>query len=82
MTSIKAHTIIRSSSVVRAIVVDILKGECFVHYKNGSVYDYYNVSRRAMLNLLLNKNISLGFWINENLLGYDSGVKCIPWLAV
>jgi hypothetical protein len=74
-------TIIRSSSAVRSIVVDILKGECIVHYKNGSVYDYFNVSRLALLNLMLNKNISLGFWINENLLGYDSGVKCLPWVT-
>jgi hypothetical protein len=73
-------TIIRSSSAVRSIVIDILKGECFVHYKNGSVYDYSNVSRRAMINLLLNKNISLGFWINENLLSYDSGAIATPWL--
>ena len=74
--------IIRSSSAVRSINVNLLKGECTVYYKNGSLYDYFNVSRRAMLNLLLNKNISLGFWINENLLGYDSGVKCLPWVTV
>ena len=38
-----------------------------VTFKNGSTYHYENVSRRAMLNLMLNKNMSLGFWVNTNL---------------
>jgi hypothetical protein len=38
-----------------------------VTFKNGSTYHYKNVSRRAMLNLMLNKNMSLGFWVNTNL---------------
>ena len=75
-------TIYRSSSAVRSIEVNLLKGECTVHYKNGSLYDYFNVSRRALLNLMINKNISLGFWINENLLDYSARVKCLPWVTV
>ena len=75
-------TIIRSSSAVQSIEVSLLKGEVTVTYKNGSIYDYFNVSRRAILNLMINKNISLGFWINENLLDYSVGVKCLPWVTV
>jgi hypothetical protein len=32
------------------------------------VYNYTNVSRRAIANLMLNPNMSLGFWINANLI--------------
>ena len=75
-------TIIRSSSAIRYINVSLLKGEVTVCYKNGALYDYFNVSRRAILNLMINKNISLGFWINENLLDYSARVKCLPWVTV
>ena len=72
-------TIFRSSSTARYIEVDFLNKECTVCYKNGSIYTYSNVSRRAMLNLLLNKTISLGFWINNNLLAFDSGCYAQKW---
>ena len=68
-------TIIRTSAAVAAIHCDVLNGLALVSYKNGSVYAYSNVSRRAMLNLKYNKTISLGFWVNNNLLGYDSQAK-------
>ena len=68
-------TIIRSSSAISAIHCDVLNGLALVSYKNGNVYAYSNVSRRAMLNLKYNKTISLGFWVNSNLLGYDSRVR-------
>ena len=35
--------------------------------KDGSYYTYTNVSRRAILNLNLNPNMSLGMWFNNNL---------------
>ena len=63
-------TIIRTSSAVAAIHCDVLNGLALVSYKNGNVYAYSNVSRRAMLNLKYNKTISLGFWVNSNLLAY------------
>jgi hypothetical protein len=75
-------TITRSSSAVRFIQVSLLKGEVTVCYKDGNLYDYFNVSRRAILNLMINQNISLGFWINENLLDYSAEVKCLPWVTV
>ena len=67
----------RSSSCVEDIAVDLLNAKCDVLYKNGENYRYENVSRRALLNLLLNKNLSLGFWINENLLPYYKNVICL-----
>jgi hypothetical protein len=63
-------TIIRSSSAIAAIHCDVLNGLALVTYKNGNVYAYSNVSRRAMLNLKFNPNLSLGFWVNSNLLDY------------
>jgi hypothetical protein len=68
-------TIIRSSSAIAAIHCDVLNGLALVSYKNGSIYAYSNVSRRAMMNLKFNSTISLGFWVNNNLLGYDSQVN-------
>ena len=35
--------------------------------KDGSYYTYTNVSRRAILNLNMNPNMSLGMWFNNNL---------------
>ena len=68
-------TIIRSSTAISAIHCDVLNGLALVSFKNGNVYAYSNVSRRAMMNLKFNSNISLGFWVNNNLLGYDSLVR-------
>jgi len=59
--------IIRNSSCCDGIAVDLLTGTASVLYTNGAVYDYTNVSRRAIANLILNPNMSLGFWINSNL---------------
>ena len=66
----------RSSSCVENIAVDLLGGVVSVIYHNGSQFRYENVSRRAILNLILNKNMSLGFWVNENLLPYYKNVAC------
>jgi len=59
--------IVRNSSCSDGIAVDIISGTASVLFSNGSVYRYTNVSRRAIANLLLNRNMSLGFWINDNL---------------
>ena len=66
------QTVSRSSSAVNSITTDLIGGEVLVEYKNGECYSYSNVSRRAILNLLLQNNISLGFWVNENLLCCDA----------
>ena len=58
----------RPSTSIGYIVVDFMTGTAAVEYKSGHRYDYTNVSRRAILNLLKTENISLGFWVNNNLL--------------
>jgi hypothetical protein len=58
----------RTSSAIRCLLVDPIRGTACVIFKNGYSYAYINVSRRAITNLLMNKNMSLGFWVNENLI--------------
>ena len=53
------------------MVVDPVRAVVQVAYAKGNIYQYTHVSRRAILNLLLNPNMSLGFWVNNNLLPYD-----------
>lgn len=60
--------IVRNSKCSDGVAVDLLNGTASVLYTNGSVYNYTNVSRRAIANLMFNRNISLGFWINDNLI--------------
>ena len=62
----------RSSSAVRSINANPISGEVIVTYKNGSTYSYERVNRLAIINLLMNDNMSLGFWVNENCLSCDS----------
>ena len=59
--------IIRNSDCCDGVAVDLLNGTASVLFNNGAVYNYTNVSRRAIANLMLNPNMSLGFWINANL---------------
>ena len=56
----------RSSDAVLQLRASIVDGFVLVTFKNGDTYAYNNVSRRAILNLMMNKNMSLGFWVNEN----------------
>ena len=57
----------RTSDAVAQLQVDPLNAVAFVEFTNGYAYEYINVSRRAIANLLLNPNMSLGFWVNKNL---------------
>ena len=59
----------QSSSFISYINSDVLSGSCRVHLKNGACYHYSGISRRALLNLKFNRNISLGMWYNYNCLG-------------
>ena len=59
--------VVRNSTCADGVAVDIISGTASVLFENGAVYNYTNVSRRAIANLLLNRNMSLGFWINDNL---------------
>ena len=58
--------IFRSSDAIDNIAVSPILGVVLVEYSNGYSYEYTNVSRRAILNLMANPNMSLGFWVNAN----------------
>ena len=62
----------RTSACVERMVVDPLRGVVQIAYRKGSIYEYTHVSRRAIANLLLNRNMSLGLWVNDALLPYDT----------
>ena len=57
----------RTSSAIQDLQVDALNSQAIVTFKNGNQYAYGNVSTRAILNVLFNKDVSLGFWVNNNL---------------
>ena len=56
----------RNSSAVYNINANPITGAVDVCFTNGLRYEYDNVSRRAIVNLMLNPNMSLGFWVNDN----------------
>ena len=58
----------RTSAACQFVHVDLLRGVAIVSFKNGKMYEYKNVSRRAILSLMNNPNMSLGFWVNHNVL--------------
>ena len=58
----------QTSSFIDYIITDLLRGRAVVYLKDGNRYAYNNVSRRAILNLQLQPNMSLGFWFNHNIL--------------
>ena len=55
----------RTSTAVEAINVNPFAGTVTLRYTNGYEYKYSNVSRAKILNLLINDNMSLGFWVQE-----------------
>ena len=56
----------RTSTCVEAITVNPLAGTATVRFvSNGYEYRYYNVSRAKIFNLLVNPNMSLGFWVQD-----------------
>ena len=68
-------TTTRFNSDCASITVDALRGTATVLYNNSNkVYRYFNVSRRAILNLVANPNMGVGFWINANL--FAKRVEC------
>lgn len=56
----------RTSEAITCMSTSLARGTVNVMYNNGAVYRYSNVSRRAIANLQLNANMSLGFWVNSN----------------
>ena len=59
-------TIFRTSDAIDSMQVSPILGVVLVEYANGLSYEYTHVSRRAILNLMANPNMSLGFWVNDN----------------
>ena len=57
----------RTSDAVDSIVVDPVRGKVLATFSSGT-YEYTGISRRAIVNLIANPNMSLGLWINENVL--------------
>ena len=64
----------RTSTCVKSIDVSPLTGTAIVEFLTGTRYEYVNVSRKAIANLLAQPNMSLGFWVNANCKA--KGVKC------
>lgn len=64
----------RSSSAVEYISANPITGEVLVEFKSGYDYVYSNVSRRAILNLMFNPNMSLGFWVNANCVNSERAI--------
>ena len=61
----------RTSTAVRSLKVDALASQAVVEFNTGYIYAYGNVSKRAILNVLFNPDISLGFWVNHNLVNAE-----------
>jgi len=61
----------RTSTAVEELKVDALNKQAIVTFKNGNVYAYENVSTREIINVLFNASVSLGFWVNKNLVQSD-----------
>ena len=58
----------RSSDAIAHIQVSPILGVVLVEFTNGLSYEYTNVSRRSIINLMTQPNISLGFWVNDNII--------------
>ena len=72
----------RTSDACTCVYVSLLKGTALVVFKNGGTYSYTNVSRRAILNLMVNPSMSLGFWVNKNCSKSDRAVTSGRWNTV
>ena len=57
----------RTSTAIEELKVDGLNSQALVTFTNGNTYAYRNVSKRAIVNVLFNPDVSLGFWVNNNL---------------
>jgi hypothetical protein len=66
----------RTSDAVAFIQVSPILGVALVEFDNGYSYEYTGVSRRAIANLMLNPNMSLGFWVNKNCIN-SKRVACL-----
>ena len=58
----------RTSTAIESLQVDALNKQAIVTFSGGDTYAYGNVSTRAIVNVLFNPDVSLGFWVNNNLI--------------
>ena len=57
----------RTSSAIKELEVDLLSQKARFTFKDGARgYEFSNVSKRAIANVLFNPDVSLGFWVNNN----------------
>ena len=61
----------RTSNAIKSLEVALLKQQARCVFKNGKGYEYGNVSKRAIANVLFNPDISLGCWVNNNLVNTE-----------
>ena len=61
----------RTSTAIESLQVDALNKQAIVTFSGGDTYAYGNVSTRAIVNVLFNPDVSLGFWVNNNLIKSD-----------
>ena len=59
----------RSSTFLSDVKVDLVNAKAVAYFQDGSVYGYRNVSKRAIMNILVNPSISLGF--EQNFYGHS-----------
>ena len=55
----------RTSDAIEAINANPFTRVVNVRFTNGYEYKYSNVSRAKIINLMLNDNMSFGFWIQD-----------------
>ena len=62
-----------TSSAVKNLAFDTEQGRAQVEFTNGRKYEYTGVNKDAIKSLLSTSELpSIGQWVNENILGYDS----------
>ena len=61
----------RTSNAIESLEVDLLKQQARCIFKGGRGYEYGNVSKRAIANVMFNHYVSLGFWVNNNLVNTE-----------
>ena len=55
----------RTSEAIEAINVNPFTRKVNVRFTNGYEYNYSNVNRANIVNLMINPNMRYGFWVQE-----------------
>ena len=70
----------RTSDAVEYLYANPVRGVVNVSFNSGHNYEYVNVSRRAIVNLLANPNMSLGFWVNANCVNSERAISRLRYV--